>query len=203
MSQDRLFLAAELAKLGVNLEPGILDRLLGFLNILLRANQSTNLTAIRDYREALVKHLFDSLVILGFPEYQRASKLLDVGSGGGIPALPLAIASPDRSLSSLDATRKKVEFQTAAALELGLTNFTAYWGRAESFGVDPQHRQSYDLVLARAVAATAVLAEFTLPFVKPGGYAMFFKGQDYLPGLNDSKHALSLLGGQVERVRGV
>ena len=61
MSQDRLFLASELAKLGVNLEPGILDRLLGFLNILLRANQSTNLTAIRDYREALVKHLFDSL----------------------------------------------------------------------------------------------------------------------------------------------
>ena len=125
---------------------------------------------------------------------------MDVGSGGGIPALPLAIASPDRSLSSLDATRKKVEFQTAAALELGLTNFTAYWGRAESFGADPQHRQSYDLVLARAVAATAVLAEFTLPFVKPGGYAMFYKGQDYLPRLNQAKHAVRLLGGQVERV---
>lgn len=186
-----------LREAGIVLAPAVLERLFVFIRLLLDANETLNLTAITDYREALYKHLFDSLVILLRPEFQTARRILDVGSGAGIPALPLAVAAPDKTVVTLEATRKKVQFQEEACSRLGIDNCRPTWGRAEEAAHKETERESYDLVVARAVAATNVLAELTVPFAKPGGFIILYKARDYQAELEVSASAITTCGASV------
>src|SRR6185295_5520740 len=128
------------------------------------------LTAITDPTDAWTKHILDSLTLLPLlADLPENAKLIDVGSGGGLPGLPLAIVMPHLSFTLLEATGKKVEFLRAAAAALGLKNLTMIQGRAEQLGQDRgersadgrsgAHRESYDAVTARAVGRLATLAE--------------------------------------------
>lgn len=186
---------------GFQLEPPVYDKLFNYIKILLKANETINLTAINTYPEALIKHLYDSLVILDLPVYQYASKLLDVGSGGGLPGIPLAICNPDKIVVSMEATAKKIAFQKEADHKLNLNNHFPVWGRAEELAHQVQHREHYDLVIARALAATNTLVELTLPFVAVSGYALLYKGKNYQDEIREAQIAIHTLGGEIESVQ--
>jgi 16S rRNA (guanine527-N7)-methyltransferase len=203
MRPDELNFIKYLEQLNIQLTSSQYEKLFFYLHELLIANRTSNLTAINDYAEALTKHLYDSLLILNQEPFVAAHTILDVGSGGGLPGIPLAICHPKKNFVSIEATRKKVNFQLKVGKMLHLANHTALWGRCEEYAHNHDHREQYDLVLARALAATATLAELTLPFVAPKQYALFYKGKDYLNELEIAFPAIKRLGGSVSNIETV
>lgn len=198
MEQCIMAFKATLTAHGINISETVLQKSLAFIELLLEANQTVNLTAITDYEEALYKHLLDALLITKLPLWKNASKIIDIGSGAGIPAIPLALADPAKTVVTMEATQKKVKFQQQVSQTLGLTNLQPLWGRAEELGKHTVHREQYDLVLARAVAAVNVLAELTIPFARPlTGMICLYKGKDYREELQFGKKAIEALGGRV------
>jgi 16S rRNA (guanine527-N7)-methyltransferase len=182
------------ARLGVALDEVAVERLDRYRQLLLAANEQFNLTRITAPDEVELRLLADSLALLPLvPDGARS--LLDIGSGGGVPGLPLAIARPGLRVVLLDATAKKVRFLDATARELGLTNVDAVHGRAEELARDRQHRERYDVVTARAVARLVSLVELALPFIAPGGRALFPKGSAADAELAEARYAIGMLGG--------
>ncbi len=178
--------------LGLELSDDVVALLGQFLDLLLQTNKQFNLTAIRDPDQAWMRHGLDSLSILPFID--EAKTVIDVGSGGGLPGIPLAIARPDIAVTCLDATGKKVRFIETAARELGLQNVAAMHDRAETIGQNPQHRARYDLAVARAIGPMNVLLELLLPLVKVDGRVLAMKGRRVEEELQDCGDALMKLG---------
>lgn len=197
------------ADLGIEFEPGDLERLGLFLALLLRANETTNLTAITDPAQAWVKHVFDALTLVPVlasiepDEGARHLRVIDVGSGGGVPALPLAIVMPGARFTLLEATGKKVEFLKAAAKALGLKNVEVVQGRAETVahhrgsrndGRIGARREAFDVATARALGHLAVLVELLGAFVRPGGFVLAVKGAKAEQELAEAAKALGVMG---------
>ncbi|MGF1504831.1 MAG: 16S rRNA (guanine(527)-N(7))-methyltransferase RsmG [Anaerolineae bacterium] len=163
---------------------------------LLRAwNAHTNLTAITEPDAIAIRHFYDSLTCLrALPE--GAARLIDVGTGAGVPGLPLRIARPALALTLVDSVNKKVAFVRHVAEELGLAGVTALHARAEALGQQPDHREAYDAVLARSVAHLPVLAEYLLPLCRVGGLCIAMKGESAAREVDEAADALALLGGE-------
>lgn len=181
-------------ELGITFAEGEVDALARYLGMLLDTTQRMNLTAITDPDEAWEKHVLDSLTLLPvLAELGEQAQMIDVGSGGGLPGIPLAITNPGVQVTLLDATAKKCAFLDHVATELGLANVRVVNGRAESLGQDRAHRERYDLVTARAVGKLAVLAELVVPLARVGGLCGLIKGQRADDELAEAKPALHLL----------
>ncbi len=187
------------AEMGIELETGEPERLYAFLDLLYEANKTTNLTAIKDEHEAWMKHIFDALTLLPvISEVDPAGdhlQVCDVGSGGGVPALPLAIVCPDARFTLLEATRRKVELLNHFAQELGLTNVNVVNSRAEREGAfgGGELRDRFDLVTARALGRVAVASELCVPLAREGGIVALIKGQKADEELDEAKAALHML----------
>ena len=167
--------------------------------MLTEANARMNLTRVpEDAQEAADRNYLDCVAPLtqGFPE---AGSAIDVGSGAGFPGVPLAIMLPGVRFTLMDALQKRVAFLQSVIDALGL-NAEAVHLRAEDAAHRPEYREAFDLAMARAVAPMNVLCEFMLPFVKVGGRMLAMKGPGLEDELNDAQNALTLLGGQLERV---
>ena len=167
------------------------DMLFDLCNIMLEHNKVMNLSAIRDEVGVICRHFADSLTVA--KHIPEGAKILDVGSGGGMPTLPLAIARPDVQITALDATAKKTAYILSTAQKLGLSNVSILCARAEELGIDPQYREKFDVVCARAVAELRVLAEWCVPFTKKGGLFIAMKGKNGEIELADAKNALKTL----------
>jgi 16S rRNA (guanine527-N7)-methyltransferase len=144
------------------------------------SNQHLNLTRITEPQAFVEKHLWDSLSGILLSEPLRAypqAKLIDVGTGAGFPGLPLALWAPPWQVTVLDATRKKINFIQGLLPKMGLTNVQALAERTEVMGQDPRQREQYDIAVIRAVAETSVCAEYLLPLLKVGGWAVLYRGQ--------------------------
>jgi len=165
MSQQTL--AAGLADLGLNLPEAVQQKLLSFRDLLLKWNKTYNLTALRDPEQAISHHLLDALAIL--PSI-GAGSLLDVGSGGGLPGIPLAIARPDLSVTMVDAVQKKTSFLQQAAIELDLKNVTVYHARVEEMS------GQYAQICSRAFSELALFVSLTRHLLAPGGRWLAMKG---------------------------
>lgn len=178
---------------GVGLDESRHAKLSRYLDLLLAANAKMNLTRITDRAAAELLHVADSLTLLPFlPAGEH--RLVDVGSGGGVPGIVLAIARPDAKVVLLEATKKKADFLRYAAVELHLDNVAVDARRAEDAGRG-QSRESFDVAVARAVGTMVWLAEWMLPLVGKGGRILAMKGkkaQDELAGLG---RAIRVLGG--------
>ncbi len=169
-----------------------------YLTELLRVNEFMNLTAIRDFREAAVKNIADcALCAEAIPKNAR---LLDVGSGAGLPAFPFAILRPDISVTALDSTGKKIKFISDTAELLSIGNLKTVCGRAEELARTPECREAFDAVSARAVARLNILAELCLPFVKIGGVFIAMKSRLASEELNEAGKGIALLGGRTEKI---
>ncbi len=186
-----------LARLGFPLSEQQLVSLRKYADLLLQTNQRVNLTGAADLDELEVRHLLDSLTVLPHLSADPLS-LIDVGSGGGLPGIPIAIARPDITVTLLDSVGKKTGFLEEARSELGLQNVTVVTNRAELAGQMWEHRQRYHVAIARAVAETPVLLELTLPFVRLLGRALLMKKTAPLDEeLARSRRALRSLGGEL------
>lgn len=175
-----------------------------------QGNQQLNLTRITAPQEFWEKHLWDSLYgiapwlseALALPwEQPEPQKVIDIGTGGGFPGLPVAIAKPDWALTCLDSTRKKIAFLADLSQALGLPQVHTLADRAEGAGHHLQHREAYDLALIRAVGSAAVCAEYALPLLKVGGVAVLYRGQWTDSEEAGLRKALKPLGGGALQVR--
>ncbi len=185
---------------GLELSPEELDRFDTFTGLLLSWNQKFNITRITEPEEIAVRHYLDSLAPLLFVKPAKGASVIDIGTGGGMPGLPLKIVRPDLKLSLLDAVRKRLTFIEAAAGEMGLSDVSVVHSRAEDAGRDRLFRERYDFAVSRAVARLRLLLELCLPFCKVGGTFIAYKGPDVEEELEEAKRALRLLGGEVEAV---
>ncbi len=228
---------------GISLTSDLVQKTACFIDVLLEANQSVNLTAITEPTDIATRHLQDSWIPARF--IAEGAAVIDVGTGAGFPGIPLRIARPDRNMTLLDASAKRVhflerviqkifaeellslqenmmkqgdlddiDFSVAASSHLSTcsqisaeTSHPSFisspiprviHGRAEELGRDPDHREKYDVAIARAVTALPVLAEYCLPFVQLGGLFIAMKGLD--DETEEAERAIHLLGGVVEEV---
>ena len=167
--------------------------------IMLETNKHMNLTAIKDEKTVILKHYVDSLLASSLiPE---GATVLDVGCGAGFPTFPLAITRPDLSIVALDSTAKRIAYVQRTAETLGLHNVTAIAARAEELAQMSAHREHYDVVTARAVAALPILAELCLPFVRIGGAFLPMKAKQASEEIAAAKNAISLCGGRLTETK--
>ena len=189
--------------LGIDLGAEQLDLFDRFRRELLDWNTRVNLTSIVDPGLVLTRHFLDALTVvaaLSPQERERPLRVIDVGAGAGLPGLALQIALPRWRVTELDSVAKKTRFVSHIVDVLGLAGTGVLTGRAEDLGRDPDHRESYDLCLARGVAPLRVLAEYTLPFCRVGGCLIAMKKGEIGLELAEGRRAAGQLGARVGRV---
>jgi 16S rRNA (guanine527-N7)-methyltransferase len=187
--------------LGASLNADQLGSFALYYRALIEWNARVNLTALTKYDDVLTKHFLDSLTcLLAMEERLPGQRLLDVGSGAGFPGLVLQIACPEMSVTLLEATRKKTDFLRDITSRLGLTQVRIVNARAEEIGHDPQHREAYDWVVARAVADLAELAEYLLPFCRLGHSCIALKAGETASEIEGAARAIETLGGKLRQV---
>ena len=173
-----------------------------YFELLVEWNEKMNLTGITEKNEVYLKHFYDSLLgFLMFEDIKSCQTLCDVGSGAGFPALPVKIVYPHLKMDLVDSLGKRVNFLNHVIKETNLENIKAYHSRAEEYTM--KHRESFDIVTARAVARLNVLAELCVPLVKQGGYFIALKGQTGQEELEESKKALDTLGVKLLEVKNI
>ncbi len=188
------------ALFNLNLTERQLASLLTYERELIEWNRKFNLTAIRETESIRTKHFLDafSCVLAWGPNPPR--HLADVGTGAGLPGLPLKILYPDLKLTLVESVGKKAKFCQHVVGVLGLDNVNVLHARAEEVGQLPEHREKYDWAVARAVAKLNVLAEYLLPLVQLGGAMLAQKGESGPAEAQSAEQALKLLGGKLKQV---
>ena len=192
-------LSARLTACGIPHAADLPGKLLRYHEMLMDWNTRMDLTAVTEEAEMIDKHYVDSLSALAVPGLiPTTGSLIDVGTGAGFPGLPLALACPDMKVTLMDAQQKRLNFLQAVIDDLGVRNVTLVHARAEDGAQFPNHREKYDVAVARAVASLAVLSEYLLPYVRVGGKAVCWKGPALLEELPQGRKAAFLLGGKVQ-----
>ena len=182
--------------MNIELTPEMLSAFDSYYHMLVEKNKVMNLTAITEKDEVILKHFVDSISVAAVvPEFSKKAKILDVGTGAGFPGIPLKITFPDTNVTLLDSLNKRVLFLQEVTDSLGLKKITAIHDRAEDAARKPELRGRFEIVVSRAVAALPVLAEYTLPFLKEGGYLICYKTPEAEKELEEAAHAISVLGG--------
>ncbi|MCL2408569.1 MAG: 16S rRNA (guanine(527)-N(7))-methyltransferase RsmG [Oscillospiraceae bacterium] len=181
-------------ELGIALSPNAVAAFGAYYRLLDAENHRQNLTALSGVDEIARLHFLDSLALLRFAAFD-AARVIDIGSGAGFPGLPLKIAVPSIDLTLLDATDKRVQFVENLCAELEVPAECLH-ARAEELAHEPQYRESYDIVVSRAVARLPELCELCLPFVKPGGVFLAMKSADSDTEIAESRTAIETLGAE-------
>ncbi len=179
---------------GIALSDVQLDQFDAYYKLLLEWNEKINLTTITAENDVLVKHFLDSLSGASVFAVHKKDTIADIGTGGGFPGIPLAIAFPSARMTLIDATGKKVRFLEKVILELGLVHTRAVQGRAEEMAHEESYREHFDLVTSRAVAALPVLLEYTAGFAKVGGKIAAYKGPALREEMQAAAGAIRKLG---------
>lgn len=172
-----------------------------FYEMLIETNKQMNLTAITKPKEVVYKHFIDSLSLekaYGSIADQNY-RVLDIGTGAGFPSIPLAIFYPGLEITALDSLNKRIKFIYSVKDELGLENLHLLHARAEDLAREKNYRESFDLVLSRAVANLSTLSEYCIPFLKQGGAFIPYKSNKSEEELKKAKKAINILGGEIEK----
>ena len=185
-------------KIDINISEMQVEKFNEYMQLLLEWNEKINLTAITDESEIILKHFIDSLTVLKY--VKENNKIIDVGTGAWFPGIPLAIMNLNINISLLDSLNKRINFLNEVSKKLELKNIKTIHGRAEDFGQNKESREKFDVAVSRAVANMTTLAEYLLPFVKVGGYAICMKGPNIEEELDKAKFAIKELGGIIEKV---
>jgi 16S rRNA (guanine527-N7)-methyltransferase len=174
-----------LRDMGIDLAPAIQQKLLAFLHYLVKWNRTYNLTAVRDPQQMIPRHLLDSLSVL---PYLHGSRVLDIGTGAGLPGIPLALARPAAAFTLLDSNAKKTRFVTQAIHELGLKNAQVVQARVEKFHPE----EKFDTLIARAFASIPDMLAASRHLCAPQGRYLLMKGvfpQEELAAVTDGYQA--------------
>ena len=167
-----------------------------FYDYLVCENQKFNLTAITEKKEVAIKHFVDS--VLPIKDIPHGAKVIDVGTGGGFPGVPIKIMRDDVEIVLLDSLQKRIKFLEEVKKLLNLNKTTCVHSRAEDYVRET--REKFDVALSRAVASTPTLAEYLLPYVKVGGKVIMYKGSKGEEELKEGERAIKELGGKLDKV---
>lgn len=179
---------------GIKITDEQLNRFEVYKDLLIKFNGMFNLTSITDDEEIIKKHFIDSVL---YSDKLSGKTLIDVGSGGGFPAIPIKIMRPDLSVTMVEATGKKCNFLNEVIKELNLSDIRVLNKRAEELSKEEDFRERFDICTARAVARLNTLCEYCMPFVKVGGNFVAYKA-DAEEEITEAKNAIAVLGGKYE-----
>jgi len=174
-----------------------------YMENILDINQRINVTSVKDRASFIAKHYIDSISIINEEEFIRAQTIIDIGTGGGFPGVPLAILFPEKKFTLVDSVGKKINVIKESIKDFNSDNIELVKERAEIIGRMPQYREMYDLCVSRAVAPLIYLLEFALPLVKPGGSFVAYKGPAGKNEVNGAEKILKKLGGTLNRIEEV
>lgn len=190
----------ECENIGLEINEEKYNQFIEYKDLMKEWNEKVNLTAITDDKEIIIKHFVDSIKAFEFKRLSGSVKIIDVGTGAGLPGIPIKIMNDNAEVVLLDSLQKRINFLNEVITKLNLKGIKTVHGRAEDFGADLNYREKFDVAISRAVANMAVLAEFCLPFVKKGGHFIALKGPAAQEELDEAKKAISVLGGKIEEV---
>jgi len=191
-------------ELGTDLSAQQLEQFQRYYDVLTDWAERVSLTAVRDEEGIQRRHFLESAALVPVLAEEglslRDRSLIDVGSGAGIPGIPLKIIEPSLRLTLVEAKQRKAEFLQALLPELGFDDVTILTRRAEEAGHDPNQREQYDFAVAKALAPLRTLLELTLPFVQMGGVVIAPKGKEAEREVKEARDALETLNGSVRAV---
>ncbi len=185
---------------GIHLAGRQVIALMTYERELLAWNEKFNLTAIRDEEGIRTKHFLDSFSCVLAWKANPPARLVDVGTGAGFPGLPLKILYPAMQVTLVESVGKKVKFCQHMIEKLNLDGVQVIHGRAEELGQVKEHREKYDLAVARAVAKLRVLCEYLLPLVRVGGVMLSQKGESGPAEAHAAEGAMKILGGRTRQL---
>ncbi|MFQ5823339.1 MAG: 16S rRNA (guanine(527)-N(7))-methyltransferase RsmG [bacterium] len=180
-------LVARLHDVGIQLSEHQLRQFSKYIREILTWNQKANLISKRDESRILGRHFLESAVLSLFDVFQKDLSVLDLGSGGGFPGVPLKIVRPDLSMTLMDSKRMKVLFLKNLIEKLELENVTVFCMRAEDAAVKPEFQKNFDIVISRAVATLPILYKWAQPFIKIHGLLIAMKGSKVLSEIQELK----------------
>jgi 16S rRNA (guanine527-N7)-methyltransferase len=184
------------SKIDVQINEEQVEKFYNYMNLLLEWNEKINLTAITEPKEIILKHFIDSITIQKY--INKNDKIVDVGTGAGFPGIPLNIIKDSAKYTLVDSLNKRIKFLDEVINEIELKNMNTVHARIEDFA--KENRENYDIATSRAVAALNILLEYLLPLVKIGGTCICMKGSNVKEEIANSKNALEILGGKIEKV---
>lgn len=190
-----------LKEYNIDINPEQINQFEIYKKLLLEWNEKINITRITEAQEIYIKHFLDSLTLTNTGLIKEGKSLIDIGTGGGFPGLPLKIMYPGLKISLMDSLNKRIIFLQEVIKELNLKNIEAVHGRAEEYGRKEDYREKFDLVTNRALANMSSLAEYSLPFVKKSGYFIAMKGSEYKEEVKEAKNAIDILGGKIVDIK--
>ncbi|QQK08920.1 16S rRNA (guanine(527)-N(7))-methyltransferase RsmG [Miniphocaeibacter halophilus] len=177
-----------------------LDNFEKYRDLLVETNKVLNLTSITEEVEVNYKHFLDSILPLKYVDIRENSSLIDIGTGAGLPGLPIKFVRKDLNIVLMDSLNKRIKFLNKVIGELKLEKIEAIHGRAEEMGRNAKYREKYDYAISRAVSRLNTLVEYCLPFVKVGGYFISMKGPSGHEEYAEAKKAIETLGGKLEKI---
>ncbi len=183
---------------GIELNQNQLNQFNRYHELLVEWNSKMNLTNILDKEDVYLKHFYDSITLSFYHDLDSQS-ICDIGAGAGFPSIPLKIIYPNLKIVIVDSLNKRITFLNHLIQELKLTDVLAVAARAEEYAQD--HRESFDIVTARAVARLNILDELCLPLVKKDGYFISLKGSIAAEEIAEARKGISILGGEVIQVK--
>jgi 16S rRNA (guanine527-N7)-methyltransferase len=183
-----------LANINIELSDRQLEQFEIYFKFLVEYNEYVNLTAITEEEDVYIKHFYDSILVGQVLDLTTVNSICDVGSGAGFPSIPLKIVYPHLNVTIVDGLDKRITFLKQLVSKLGLTNVNLVHGRAEEYAKD--HRESFDMVTARAVARANILNELCIPLVKVGGYFISMKGKNAEEEINEG-NSLKILNAKI------
>lgn len=183
--------------LNIDLNENEIGNFILYKELLKEWNQKINITAITDDVEVDIKHFIDSIVLFNTGLFNGNKKIIDIGTGGGFPGIPLKIINKDLEVVLLDSLKKRLKFLDIVIEDLKLQDIFTIHGRAEELSRNEGHREEYDIAVSRAVASLDTLVEYSLPFVKVGGHFIAMKGSEIAEELNGAANGIEVLGGKV------
>ena len=187
---------------GLDLTDAQIDQLQRFYEQVVTTNEHMNLTGITEPEEFALKHVVDSLSCYDLKYFTNGATVIDLGTGAGFPGVPLGIYDLSLQITLFDSLQKRLRFLDGVIEDLGLQGCSTLHGRAEDLA-HQEYRESFDLLTSRAVARLSILLEWGLPYVKVGGYMVALKGSIVQEELEESKRAVSILGGEIVEVKEV
>ena len=175
-----------------------IDNLYNYMIGIIDWNDKVNVTAIVDEKMFIVKHFIDSLTINGY--IKGKERIIDIGTGGGFPGIPLKILNENSKFTLIDSVNKKLNVIRDITSRMEIKNLEVIHARAEDLANKDEYREKYDVATTRAVSNLSTILEYMLPFVKVGGMAVCMKGPNYINELNEAKKAIEILGGKFEKI---
>lgn len=188
----------EADKNNIKVNDNEIEKLYKYMIGIIEWNDKVNVTAITEEKLFIVKHFIDSLLINHY--LQGKEKIIDIGTGGGFPGIPLKILNSNKKFTLIDSVNKKLNVIRDLSEKIKLENLEIIHARAEDLANTKEFREIYDVATTRAVSNLSTILEYMLPFVKVGGIAICMKGPNYKEELDEAKKAIEVLGGKFEQI---